>query len=55
MDVVAEAIIVVVDAGAVEVVGGARVQKGRPCFLSLPLSIVIKLEPMIDPVKILGY
>ena len=27
----------VMDAGAVEVVGGARMQGGRPCFLNLPL------------------
>ena len=36
----------VVDAGTVEVVSGARVQWGRPCFLSLPLP---RLEPGVRP------
>ena len=34
----------VVDADAVEVVGGARVRGGRPCFLDLPLP-----RPELDP------
>ena len=41
-----EVVVGVVNASAVEVVGGAQVLEGRPCFLDLPLP---RLEPGPHP------